>query len=91
MSRKNSLTWMGLYVLIWIVYLLSMFLAPPPPDSLPDLELVLAAILLLVPLVLLINRRIRREREIAFHLVARDEFLKIHSSLGDRPPTSFFR
>lgn len=89
MSRKNSLTWMGLYVLIWIVYLLSTFLAPS--DAFLDLGLVLVAILLLVPLVLLINRRTRREREIAFHLAARDEFLKVHSSLGDRPPTSFFR
>jgi pilus assembly protein TadC len=91
MSRKNSLAWMSLYVLIWAVYLLSMFLAPQSSDAFLDLVLVLVAISLLVPLVLLINRRTCRAKEIAFHLAARDEFLKVHSSLGNRAPTSFFR
>ena len=91
MSTKNSLAWMGLYVLICTVYLLSMFLAPPPPDVLPDFALVLAATLLLVFLVLLISRRARREREIASLLAARDGFLKGRSPSEERPPTSFFR
>ena len=72
MSRKNSLAWMGLYCAIWGVYLSVRFLAPPSDMSLLDLILALSATLLLVPLVLLINRRIRSERETAFHLAVRD-------------------
>ena len=91
MSRKNSLTWQGLCSAIWGVYLLSRLLAPPSDNAFLDLILVVVATLLLVLLVLLINHRDRHEREVAFHLAARDEFLEVHSSLGDRPPTSFFR
>jgi len=80
-----------MYCLIWAVYLLSRLLAPSSGTAFLDLILVLSATSLLVPLVLLINRRIRREKEIAFHLAARDEFMRVHASLGDRPPTSFFR
>ena len=91
MSRKNSLVWMGLYCAIWGVYLSVRFFAPPSDAALLDLILVLSATLLLVPLVLLINRRIGREGETAFHLAARDEFMRMQASLGDRPPTRFFR
>lgn len=91
MRRKDSFVWMGLHVLIWTTYLLSMFLAPPPPDALRDIELAMVAGVLLILLVLHIKRRTRREREIAVQLAARDEFLRVHSTLGDRPPTTFFR
>ena len=91
MSRKHSVAWMGLYCLIWSVYLSVRLLAPPSGTALLDLILVLSATSLLVLLVLLINRRIRRGREEAFHLAAREEFMRLHASLGDRPPTSFFR
>ena len=91
MSRKNSFAWMGMYCLIWAVYLLSRLLAPSSDTAFLDLILALSATSLLVPLVLLINRRDRRAREIAIHMADRDEFLGVHSSLGDRSPTSFFR
>ena len=90
MSRKNSFLWMGLYFLIGWVYLTCRWLFPPGNVFL-DMSLALVALALLVPLVLLMKRRERRAREIAFHLAARDEFMRVHASLGDRPPTSFFR
>ena len=90
MSRKNSFLWMGLYFLIGWVYLTCQWLFPPGNVFL-DMSLALVALALLVLLVLLMKRRERRAREIAFHLVARDEFMRVHASLGDRPPTSFFR
>ena len=85
------MAWMGLYGAIWAVYLLTRLLAPPSDSSFLELILVVAATLLLVPLVLLIKRRAGRAREIAFSLEARDEFMKHQPSLGDCPPTRFFR
>jgi pilus assembly protein TadC len=82
---------MGMYCLIWAVYLLSRFLAPYSGTVFLDLILVLSATSLLVILVLLVNRRIRREREIVALQRTRDDFERIHASLGGRPFTSFFR
>lgn len=91
MLRKHSVAWMGLYCLIWSVYLSVRLLAPPSGTEFLDLILVLEASFLLVPLARIVNRRIRRGREEAFHLAAREEFMRVHASLGDRSLTSFFR
>jgi len=69
MSRKDSFIWTGLYCLIWGVYLLSRCLDPAPGEDVAALDfiLTLSATSLLVPLVLLIKRRARREREKSFY------------------------
>ena len=90
MSRKHSFIWMGLYVFIGLMYLICGFLFPPG-NVILDLILFLVAWLLLVPLVLLMKRRDRRRSEIAFHLEARDDFLRRQEILGDRSPTRFYK
>ena len=90
MSRKDSFAWIGLYCLIWCVHLSSKLLDPASGRAGLDLILALAATSLLVPLVLLLKRRSKREREESFHLAARDEFMRM-SGLGDQPPTRFYR
>ena len=90
MSRKHSSLWMALFVVIGVVYLLCGFLAPPPTEALPDLIMILVAWALLVPLVFLLKTRTRRELENSIHLASRDEFMRMES-LGDQPPTRFYK
>ena len=90
MGRRKSFIWMGLYVLICVVYLFRRLLDPPSGESLLVLALVLAAASLLIPLALLLKRRARREMEESVCLAARDEFMRMPGS-GDRPPTRFYR
>lgn len=92
MSRRDSCTWKLLLAFIWLAYLISIEVPPSRPmDLILDLCLVAAAHILVAVLALLFKRRDRREKQLAFHLAARDEFIKVHEFLGDRPPTRFFR
>ena len=81
-----------MFALVWGTYLFSVRVPSPTPRGLIlDLVLVLSAQGLVVVLALCFRSRARCEAEIARHLAARDEFIRMHESLGDRPPTSFFR
>lgn len=92
MSRRDSCAWKLLLAFIWLAYLISIKVPPPRSrDLILDLCLVAAAHALVVVLALLFKHRARREAQVAFHLAARDEFIRVHESLGDRPPTRFFR
>ena len=52
--------------------------------------MVAAAHILVAVLALLFKRRAKHESQIAFHLAAKDKFIRSHESQGDQPLTRFF-
>ena len=91
MSRRDSCAWKLLLSLIWLAYLISIEIPPSRPmDLILDLCMVAAAHILVAVLALLFKRRAKHESQIAFHLAAKDKFIRSHESQGDQPLTRFF-